>query len=75
MQQHPESPADGRPGWAARILVIDDEEDVRALVQEALEEAGYEVVVTSRDPWWGSRRGPPPPPPGAARVASNQPGR
>lgn len=45
--QHPESPATGRSGSSARILVIDDEEDVRALLQDALEEAGYEVVLAA----------------------------
>jgi CheY-like chemotaxis protein len=30
---------------SARILVIDDDEDVRAVIQEALQEAGYDVVL------------------------------
>jgi CheY-like chemotaxis protein len=42
----PDQVAD-RPGLAGRVLVVDDDADIRASVKEVLEEAGYSVVLAS----------------------------
>lgn len=40
-------PRDGKGRCMARILVIDDEPDVREVIRTLLEESGHEVVVAS----------------------------
>ena len=39
-----------QPGWAvatARVLVIDDEPDIRQTVREILEDEGYQVALAA----------------------------
>ena len=47
---HDESPETGEKGDGETVLVIEDEETIRTLVAEELEEAGYRVLVAADGP-------------------------